>query len=284
MMAKPKHLNLLALVILGAAMSLPIQIMLLYGHPPTEISAIAAKLTPLNWMILFYCPIVALLVWRVSPLLIAAVPVLGALVVYNNWFVSQVGTDYSVWVTAVASLAFCCALAGVFTSDVRKILMNPNLRWWLIPQRTAVELPVRLRVLNGTYKSGREEFYTITFDISETGAFIPFGRERGNVRELRPSNVTPLRPGDLPGESYAFSMRSLVPGTQCYLCLSLGELAFIHCRAEVVRVATPNGKYPAGVAVRFLGLTGQEKRMISSYMEDVEDEARDERSSNRLAA
>lgn len=282
MKAKPKHLNVLALVILGAAMSLPIQIMLLYGHPPTEIAAIAAKLTPLNWLILFYCPVVAALVWRVSPLLIAAVPVLGALVVYNNWFVSEIGTDYSPWVTAVASLAFCCALAGIFTSDVRQILMNPNLRWWLIPSRTAVELPVRVRVLNGTYKSGREEFYTITFDISETGAFIPFGRERGNVRELRPANVTALKTGTAPGD--AFTMRNLSPGTQCYLCLSLGELAFIHCRAEVVRVATPNGKYPAGVAIRFLGLTGQEKRMISSYMEDVEDEAREERPSNRLAA
>lgn len=282
MKAKPKHLNLLAALIVGAAMSLPIQIMFLYGHPPTEIAAIAAKLTPLNWLILFYCPIVAALVWRVSPLLIAAVPVLGALVVYNNWFVSEVGADYSPWVTAVASLAFCCALAGIFTSDVRQILMNPNLRWWLIPTRTAAELPVRMRVLNGSYKSGREEFYTITYDISETGAFIPFGRERGAVRELRASTVTALKPGESPSDT--FTMRNLNPGTQCYLCLSLGELAFIHCRAEVVRVATPHGKYPAGVAVRFLGLTGQEKRLISSYMEDIEDDAREAQPSNRLAA
>jgi hypothetical protein len=282
MKTKPKHLNVLAAVILGAAVSLPIQIMLLYGHPPTEMAAIAAKLTPLNWMILFYCPVVAYLVWRVSPLLIAAVPVLGALVVYNNWFVGQIGTDYSPWVTAVASLAFCCALAGIFTSDVRRVVMNPSLRWWMVPQRTTVELPVRLRVLNGSYKSGREEFYTITFDVSESGAFIPFGRERGSVREIQPANVTAIRGSEIPGE--AFSMRSLVAGTQCYVCLSLGELAFIHCRAEVVRVAQPAGRYPAGVAIRFLGLTGQEKRMISSYMEDLEDEAREERTSNRLAA
>ncbi len=274
MKTKPKHLNLLAALIVGAAVSIPVQIMILYGHPPTEIAAIAAKLTPLNWLIAFYCPIVAALIYRVSPLSIAAVPTLGVLVVYNNWFVSEVGSDYSPWVTTAASFAFCAAMVGVFTSDVRQILMNPNLRWWLIPQRTTVELPMRLRVLNGAYKTGREEFYTITYDISETGAFVPFGRERGAVRELKS--------GGVPGE--AFTMRSLIPGTQCYVCLSLGELAFIHCRAEVVRVATPTGKYPAGVGIRFLGLSGQEKRMIASYMEDIEDVARDERRSNRLAA
>jgi hypothetical protein len=281
MKTKPKHLNVLAAVILATALSLPLQIMLMYGHPPTEIAAIAAKLTPLNWMILFFCPMVAVLVYRASPLLVAAAPLLAGLVVYNNWFVGQVGINYSPWVTTAASVAFVGSLAAIFTSDVRKVLMNPKLRWWLTPERASIEVPVRLRVLNGRYKSGREEFYTITFDISETGAFIPFGRERGNVRELRPVNVPSIEPA---GE--AFTMRNLTPGTQCYVCLNLGELAFIHCRAEVVRVANQHGKYPSGVGIRFLGLTGQEKRMISSFMEDVVEEAREARTgaSNRLAA
>src|SRR6185437_12780724 len=112
MKTKPKHLNLIATLVLAAAVALPVQIMILYGNPPTEIAAIAAKLSPLNWMILFACPVVAVLVYRASPLLWAAAPALGALVVYNNWFVSHVGTDYSPWMTTLASIAFCGALAG----------------------------------------------------------------------------------------------------------------------------------------------------------------------------
>jgi len=255
---KPRHLNLIAAVILAVAIALPLQIMILYGNPPTEIAAIAAKLSPLNWLILFSCPIVAVLVYRASPLLLAAAPLLGALVVYNNWFVGQIATDYAPWATGLASILFCVTLAAIFTSDVRKILLNPGLRWWQTPERMSAEVPMRLRILNGRYKSGREEFYTVTFDISESGAFIPFGRERGQVRELRGAE--------------GFSMRNLVPGTQCYICLSLGDLAFIHCRAEVVRVAPPSGKYPAGVGIRFLGLTGQEKRTIGAFMDDFDHE------------
>ena len=41
MKTKPKHLNLMAAIILATALALPLQIMLLYGHPPTEIAAIA---------------------------------------------------------------------------------------------------------------------------------------------------------------------------------------------------------------------------------------------------
>lgn len=280
MRTKPKHLNLLAAVILAAALSLPLQIMLLYGHPPTEVTAIAAKLTPLNWLILLFCPVVSYLVYRASPLLVAAAPALAGLVVYNNYFVGQVGTDYSPVLTGTASVAFCCALGAIFTSDVRKIIMNPKLRWWLIPERKTLEIPVRLRVLNGRYKSGREEFYTITFDISESGLFIPFGRERGNARDLRPLTLVSSDP-----RSETFSMRNLGVGTQCYICLNLGELAFIHCRAEVVRVAPVAGRYPAGVGLRFLGLTGQERRMISAFMEDADDEITEKKeASQRLVA
>lgn len=268
MKTKPRHLNYAAAALLAITLSLPIQIMFLYGNPPTEIAAIAAKLSPLNWMLLFLGPIVSALIYRASPLCLIAAPSFAGLVVYNNWFVSRVGHDFSPWATAIGSALFCIALAGVFTRDVRAILVNPSRRWWLTPARKTCEIPVRMRVLNGRYKTGKEEFYTVTFDLSESGAFIPFGRERGNIRELKlaASNTTSTEKSAEP-----FSMRNLSIGTQCYVCLNLKELAFIHCRAEVVRVATSRGKYPAGIGIRFLGLSGQEKRMIGSFMEDYED-------------
>jgi hypothetical protein len=273
MKTKPRHLNYAAAALLAITISLPIQIMVLYGHPPTEIAAIAAKFSPLNWMLLFLGPVVAALMYRASPLCLVAAPSFAALVVYNNWFVSKVGHDFTPWATTIGSALFCMALAGVFTRDVRAILVNPSRRWWLTPARKSVEISVRMRVLNGRYKSGKEEFYTVTYDLSESGAFIPFGREKGNIRELKlavsNASVSSDKAGDKALEP--FSIRNLSLGTQCYVCLNLKELAFIHCRAEVVRVATPHGKYPAGVGIRFLGLSGQEKRMIGSFMEDFED-------------
>jgi hypothetical protein len=269
MKTKPKHLNYAAGLLLAVSLSLPIQIMFLYGHPPTEIAAIAAKLSPLNWMLLFMGPVVAALMYRASPLCLIATPLFAALVIYNNWFVSRVGHDFSPWTTTLGSVLFCASLAGVFTREVRAVLVNPSRRWWMTPARKAVEVQVRMRVLNGRYKSGREEFYTVTFDLSESGAFIPFGRERGNIRELKIPTLSVGKATDAQGAP--LSMRNLAVGTQCYICLNLKELAFIHCRAEVVRVAPARGKYPAGVGIRFLGLSGQEKRMIGSFMEDLED-------------
>jgi hypothetical protein len=270
MKTKPRHLNYAAAALLAITFSLPVQIMFLYGHPPTEIAAIAAKLSPLNWMLLFMGPIVSALIYRASPMCLVAAPSFATLVVYNNWFVSRVGHDFSPWATGIGSVLFCLALAGVFTREVRAILVNPSRRWWLTPARKTCEIPLRMRVLNGRYKTGKEEFYTVTYDLSESGAFIPFGRERGNIRELKLAVSSSTSPEK---SSEPFSMRNLSIGTQCYICLNLKELAFIHCRAEVVRVATTRGKYPAGIGIRFLGLSGQEKRMIGSFMEDfVEDE------------
>ena len=88
MKTKPRHLNYAAAALLAITISLPIQIMFLYGHPPTEIAAIAAKLSPLNWMLLFMGPVVAALMYRASPLCLVAAPSFAVLVVYNNWFVS----------------------------------------------------------------------------------------------------------------------------------------------------------------------------------------------------
>jgi hypothetical protein len=284
MINKPKYLNFLAGAILFAALSLPLQLMVLYGNPPTEIAAIAAKLSPLNWLLLLICPIVAALVYRASRFILIAVPALATLVVYNNWFVGQISTDYPAWITTIASIMACTALAAVFTDDVRRLLAKPELRWWLTPKRTAVEVTLRLRVLSGRFKTGREEFYTITFDISESGAFIPFGRERGTVRELRPVGATVenrVPDGTLNG----LTMQNLATGTQCYICMNFREVAFVHCRAEVVRVQNPSGRYPGGVGIKFLGLTGQEKRMISHFMEDMDEVvAKPQQQHSKLAA
>jgi hypothetical protein len=41
---------------------------------------------------------------------------------------------------------------------------------------------------------------------------------------------------------------------------------FVQCRAEVVRKTQGRGEYPAGVGIRFLGLTSQDRRMIQQFL------------------
>src|SRR5665213_4610446 len=95
MRRRPMWFILLALAFFGVAISLPLQIMMIYGHGLSEISAVFDKLTLLNWLVLCGTLICSGLVWRASPYLRYAVPLLIALVAINNFFVGYYATDFS---------------------------------------------------------------------------------------------------------------------------------------------------------------------------------------------
>src|SRR4051812_44795091 len=106
MKTRPKTLLYTTAFLIAVAIGMPLQIMFLYGHPPNEMLPIAAKLAPLNWAIMFMAPLVAWLVYRASPFVLMAVPMLTYLVMVNNWFVAELGTDFSPFVTSLASAGF----------------------------------------------------------------------------------------------------------------------------------------------------------------------------------
>jgi c-di-GMP-binding flagellar brake protein YcgR len=64
-------------------------------------------------------------------------------------------------------------------------------------------------------------------------------------------------------------LKNLAVGTQCYLCLPLKDVSFIQCRAEIVRNTPGRGEYPAGVGIRFLGMSRAERRKLSSYLQQA---------------
>lgn len=275
MRTRPKRLLLLAAFLVLLAFSLPVQIMALYGHSPNEAGAIAAKLAPLNWGILLFAPLAAWLAYRASIWLIAILPPLVGLVFYNNWLVGQMGTDYSPLTAMLGALAFLGVAGAMLNRESLRVLLNPGSRWWLTPARRKLAIPVRLKFLSRTAPKksleGLDEFYIRTFDISEGGAFIPLqqaGPERGDA----PSTTLEARFERDPKARQVFHaiLQNLAVGTQCYVCLPLKDVSFITCRAEVVRNTQGRGEYPAGVGLRFLGLSWAEKRRIQHFLNDRE--------------
>lgn len=252
MRTRPKHLVFYALMIIGVALSLPLQIIVLYGDSLLDLFSLAAKMTPLNWAIFYYSPLVAVTVFRASPLMMVSVPVLAALVGYNNWLVGEVGTDYSSGGTALASVVFCGSLFGIFTRDVRQLMFDPGQRRWLSAPRFRVEFPVRVRLLDEDGAVSRVEFLSLTWDVSETGMYIPLAREHGSVVELR-------------------SAPAIEAGVRCRVELKFSDGYLLECQALAVRVErkekdSPNAEYPPGMGFQFLGLSAREKRMISFYL------------------
>jgi hypothetical protein len=64
------------------------------------------------------------------------------------------------------------------------------------------------------------------------------------------------------------------PGTQCFVCINVRETDMIQCRAEIVRVAQDSGHYPAGMGIRFLGLSWDEKRALVGFLKILPNKAR----------
>lgn len=270
MKTKPKKLDLLAGFLVALAPMLPLQIMVLYGHTPFEIGAIAAKLTPLNWAIFALAPVTGFLVWRASFWSLFTLPVLAAVVAYNNWFVGRLGLDYAPWMTDLGTLAFVAMCGVVLSRDVLPVMINPQRRWWMTPARKEAAVQVRVQIHNKQFRDGiHDEFFTHTFDISEGGAFIPFGQERFTVRDLKAVKAgAKQKILDLP-VAKKLNSTQLKPGTQCFVSINVKETDVIQCRAEIVRVAESHGRYPAGMGIRFLGLTWEERRTLAGYLKAI---------------
>lgn len=243
MRTKPRKLDYLALFLLGVAFAMPLQIMILYEHTPLEVSAVFAKLAPLNWLVLVLAPLTAWFIYRASPLVLVAVPILTTVVIHNNWLVAEIGTDYSPLTVGLSTGAFLLAMGSLATRETRELLVNPGLRWWLTPRRKRMSIPVHV-VVPG---HGEYSFDSRTFDISETGAFLITG---GSLEAL---------------------LKNIGAGTNCSISLDLdkvqrGKGRSLQCRAEIVRAVEAQGAYPSGIGVRFIELGRDQRRALQEVV------------------
>ena len=240
MKTRPKRLIALACFLVAVAAAIPLQIMVIYGHAPWEVGAVLAKFAPLNWAVIALGLLTAYLVFEASLWLLAALPAWVALVFYNNWLVGSFEGHFSMTLTALASLSLVVALVAFVNREMLKVILSPTSRWWRTPVRKRVAMSIRLKLHTCQKRKPLDELYVQTFDLSESGAFIP------------------VKEGD---------MKDMAPGTQCYVSLPVRGVSYLQCRAEIVRHTQGRGGYPSGVGIRFLGLSWSEQRELNGFLE-----------------
>lgn len=234
---RPMTLTLMSLMYWGIAISFPLQIMWLYGYTPSEVEGVVSKLTILNWAVMAAATLTGMWIAQASPLALKAAPIVIALVAINNYIVGSYAIDYSFETSALATILFAFAHVPLFLPRMRLVLNNPTQQWW----RTASRQKIRLPILVGAAK--HPQLLTETFDLSETGLFIPL-TEKVRTR------------------GQAFN-----PAEKLRLNFNLGALSQITCEGVVVRKQGPRGQYPAGFGIQFTKMPVHQRRALRRYLE-----------------
>jgi hypothetical protein len=230
MAKRPFTLTCLAGGFLFLAATMPLQVILLYGHGLSEWTAIAAKLTAFNWFVLWGFVVNAILLWRVSPLLRVTIPALIAGVVVNNWIAGYYATDFSLWTTTLGTLAFSVMNIPLLDDHVQWIMRHPERRWWIRAPRTRLAVPVLIE--GAKLNSLKAE----TFDLSETGVFIAGANDVG-------------------------------VGDWIHVRMQFNSLAQIRCQGRVVRRDGARGIYPPGIGVQFMDMSWRQRRELKRWLE-----------------
>ena len=236
MKTKPKVFNVVSLLVAGVALAMPLQIAWIYGHSlPEELGAVLAKLSWLNLLVMVSCSITAVASWRGSGLLRLMIPLSILSVAVNNWNVAHNGSDFAPWAALLGVFLFASIFALFLEPNAKKVLLNPALRWWRIPERRRVEIPVQIQIMSG------ETFHSKTFDLSKGGLFVPLPLE--HFRTSRP-----------------------------YVTLKLvtGPFREVRCDAEIVRRTDPEGIYPQGVGLKLVNVSALIKQEIAHLLEQSE--------------
>ncbi|MBX3021392.1 MAG: PilZ domain-containing protein [Bdellovibrionales bacterium] len=233
MQRRPRPLLALSFALVAVGLALPAQIMVLYGHTWHEFSAVAGKLTILNWLVIAGCLVTAFLVANASPLSRRAMLALTGVVAMNNFFVGYYAIDFSPFTAALGTLGFAALNGPLWMPEVTELIRQPHRRWWMRSHRHRLSLPL---IIGSPRKvSLRAE----TFDVSETGLFIPL-------------KGAPLSVDD-----------------RITLRLSFGTFARLRCEGRVVRCTEARGIYPSGVGIEFTGLDRRQRRELRRHLKEM---------------
>lgn len=247
MRRRPSEFAIVGWALLGVAASFPLQTALQFGHPPWELTAIFARLAPLNWVVAGLSVFCAGLSFRAAPALRFAAPLLLGATAWNQWVVAGSGLNAGPIAAALGALSMATLFALLLRHGPRTVLSRPGLRWW----RTAPRRRARLRVSVWPVLGGELEGETV--DLSEGGAFVSW------------EGVTAL--ARMEGVS-----RNLRPGAHCSVRIVIDSQRTLRCSAQVVRQAPASGKYPEGIALRFVGLTAPERKMLADFVRSAPSE------------
>jgi hypothetical protein len=169
MKEKPIIFNFLWLFFTAIAISLPLQVAFLYEHDLTLLSewqSVLMKLTPLNWIVALATLVNAALCFTANPYIRYSIPASIVLVGINNFFVGSWGTDFSLLLTWIGTLAYAVMSYSYIYAHGLEAIENPQKQWWKIPKRMKRSYPVWIEW------NGQRKLLAKTFDISKTGAFV----------------------------------------------------------------------------------------------------------------
>ena len=234
MMVKPKIVNWMGFALLLIAASFPLQAALIYQHSFSELGAVLQKISLLNFLSICMMATTAYMLFTLSPYLKYMCPLTIACLAWNNYVVGSYGHDFSMSQAMVGTGLFAGLFVPLFRKDIRLILSNPHRRWWRRANRFQKNIDVILNPYVG------QTLLAQTFDLSESGAFIPF--ENKSWDEIP-------KVGEL-----------------IKISLHIDTLRKIKCEAVVVRVVEPKGNYPKGIGVRFTGMNETHKRSLNNFL------------------
>ncbi|MCB0378250.1 MAG: PilZ domain-containing protein [Bdellovibrionales bacterium] len=236
MIVRPKQFYIVAMMLTLIALSFPLQAMWLYGHGYNEFSAIFNKISFLNWMVIGVLLVGAYLHLKASPWLKGIAPVTIGLVALNNYVVGHYGADYSMGQTVMATMSFSLLFVPLFMPSSRLVLADPKRRWWARAKRYHKRVSATLNPYVG------EMVHSHTFDISKTGAF--FCLEGASIE------------GDVPAI-----------GERVRLHLHVNSMKKIRVEAVVVRIAEPDGRYPRGMGLKFVGIDKDQQKSFQKFLQ-----------------
>lgn len=255
MKTRPRELTSLTVILIGIVVSLPLQIVWLFGDSIFDPSEVFSKLTPLNWAVMGLAVALIPITLRASSSFWIAAPLFLSTVAWNNWLVANV-FEATHWDSPayLSTYILTVIFAGVVISRAsRTALTQPGKRWWLTPLRNRVSVTAKLCPVMGGEMNAR------TFDLSERGAFI----------NLRDAEWTPPSLRLAANQKETSGVSSLSKGSYCWLQLSLNNISALTCTAEIVRKADARGEYPEGVGLRFVGLSSRDKKVLTRFIKDL---------------
>ncbi len=236
MIARPSQFYILSLLMFAVALSFPIQVIFLYQHHWTEVTAIFSKLTWLNWLLVFSLITCSYLYLHASRAILVGLPLLILMVVINNYYVGRFAGDFSMAQTSLATaMMFVVFVPPLFMPSSLLVLKDPKRRWWRRSKRVNKRVPATLNPFVG------EMIQAHTYDLSETGAFVCLEEE---------SNKPMPKVGD--------TLR---------ISLNVNSMRKIRCEAVVVRIAEPTGRYPRGLGLRFVDIDPMHQKSFKQFID-----------------
>ncbi len=219
---KPVSFNIMAFLFLAVAYSIIGKIIYIYDYPLYKFDLAFVHLTQIEKIIITFCVINSYLCYIASPMLKLSLPATIAAMALNNYYVSQVSNQSSLITTFALTFGVLAIISILLTPQVKLAIASENSKWWKVPKRYAMNLPVSV------YVNGENPVHANIYDISKGGAFI-------KSKQLT-KNKLPF---------------TLPVGTDIKIRINRNKPLELRCMAQIVRRSDSNGNYPAGIGIQF---------------------------------